>query len=414
MCHARRQWVARDLHERAVDRRRRGRHEDLGRRPRGLDAARAARPQDRHERRGRTCSTSSSRRSARPGPARAVGVAVPSVVDFETGRVRASVNVPLADIALRDVLRERLGMPVVVDNDATCAALAEAYDDDGALVARHLVMFTIGTGVGGGIVIDGRVYRGATGAAAELGHTIVGADLRARAVRARRRLPAARLARVARRRARALNELGAEHGIPRRHRRRRRARRPPRRARRDRAARPAARRRDRQRDQHVRPRPRRRRRRRLRGGRAAARARARGGRALRPARRRHEDADRARRATAPRAGVRGAALLAGQEAAHEAGVRVRVALAVDHAGVPLHDARPRRARSPTATRSSTSASTTTTRTSRSRSVARSPAGEARARHPRLRLRRGRVGGGVQAARHPRRRSATTTTRPRSA
>ena len=103
---------------------------------------------------------------------------MPSVVDFATGRVRASVNVPLADIALRDVLRERLGIPVVVDNDATCAALAEAYDDDGALVARHLVMFTVGTGVGGGIVIDGRIYRGATGAAAELGHTIIGADLR--------------------------------------------------------------------------------------------------------------------------------------------------------------------------------------------------------------------------------------------
>jgi glucokinase len=112
------------------------------------------------------------------GPAQAVGVAVPSVVDFATGRVRASVNVPLANIALRDVLRERLGVPVIVDNDATCAALAEAYDDEGALVARHLVMFTIGTGVGGGIVIDGRVYRGATGGAAELGHTIVGADLR--------------------------------------------------------------------------------------------------------------------------------------------------------------------------------------------------------------------------------------------
>jgi len=111
------------------------------------------------------------------GPAQAVGVAVPSVVDFATGRVRASVNVPLADVALRDVLRERIGVAVVVDNDATCAALAEAYDDDGALVARHLVMFTIGTGVGAGIVIDGRVYRGATGAAAELGHTIVGADL---------------------------------------------------------------------------------------------------------------------------------------------------------------------------------------------------------------------------------------------
>ncbi len=111
------------------------------------------------------------------GHAEAVGVAVPSVVDWETGRIRASVNIPLHDVPLRDVLRERLGVPVYVDNDATCAALAEAYDDAGALVARHLVMFTVGTGVGGGIVIGGRVYRGATGAAAELGHTLVGAML---------------------------------------------------------------------------------------------------------------------------------------------------------------------------------------------------------------------------------------------
>ena len=112
------------------------------------------------------------------GDAAAVGVAVPSVVDWETGSIRASVNIPLQDVPLRAVLRERLGVPVYVDNDATCAALAEAHDDDGRLVARNLVMFTIGTGVGGGIVVGGRVMRGATGAAAELGHTIVGADLR--------------------------------------------------------------------------------------------------------------------------------------------------------------------------------------------------------------------------------------------
>ena len=112
------------------------------------------------------------------GDVAAVGVAIPSVVDWETGRIRYSVNIPLQDVALRQVLREQLGVPVFVDNDATCAALAEAYDDDGQLVARHLVMFTVGTGVGGGIVIGGRVYRGATGAAAEIGHTVVGADLR--------------------------------------------------------------------------------------------------------------------------------------------------------------------------------------------------------------------------------------------
>jgi glucokinase len=148
----------------------------------------------------------------RAGEACAVGVAVPSVVDFETGRVRSSVNVPLQDIPLREVLRERLGVPVYVDNDATCAALAEAYDDDGSLIARHLVMLTVGTGVGGGIVIHGRVYRGATGAAAELGHTIIGADLRRAPFAHRDDFPQpGSLEALAS--GSALNELACEHGV---------------------------------------------------------------------------------------------------------------------------------------------------------------------------------------------------------
>ena len=103
----------------------------------------------------------------------AVGVGIPSVVEFATGRVRSSVNIPLQDVPLRTVLSDRLGLPVFVDNDATVAALAEAHDEQGSLDVRSLVMFTVGTGVGGGIVIDGRSYRGATGAAGELGHTLV-------------------------------------------------------------------------------------------------------------------------------------------------------------------------------------------------------------------------------------------------
>ena len=103
----------------------------------------------------------------------AVGLGVPSVVDWETGRVRASVNIPLTDVPLRAVLRERLGVPVFVDNDASVAALAEAHDAG----VRNLVMFTVGTGVGGGVVIDGRLFRGTTGAAPELGHWVIGADL---------------------------------------------------------------------------------------------------------------------------------------------------------------------------------------------------------------------------------------------
>jgi glucokinase len=106
-----------------------------------------------------------------------VGVGVPSVVEFDAGRVVSSVNIPLADVSLREVLGERLGVPVFVDNDATVAALAEAHDEHMQLVARDLVMLTVGTGVGGGLVLGGRIYRGATGGAGELGHTIIGLDL---------------------------------------------------------------------------------------------------------------------------------------------------------------------------------------------------------------------------------------------
>jgi glucokinase len=111
------------------------------------------------------------------GPAAAVGLGVPSVIDFATGTARTSVNIPLQGVPLRRQLTERLGIPTFVDNDATVAALAEAHDDDFNLLAESLVMITVGTGVGGGIVIGGRIYRGATGAAPELGHIIVGADL---------------------------------------------------------------------------------------------------------------------------------------------------------------------------------------------------------------------------------------------
>ncbi|HET6830322.1 MAG TPA: ROK family protein [Solirubrobacterales bacterium] len=116
--------------------------------------------------------------SVRDDDARAVGVGVPSVIDFEAGRVRTSVNVPLADLPLRSLLEERLDLPAFVDNDANVAALAEACEG-GEIAVDNLVMLTVGTGVGGGIVANGRAYRGTSGGAAELGHTIVAADLEA-------------------------------------------------------------------------------------------------------------------------------------------------------------------------------------------------------------------------------------------
>jgi glucokinase len=114
--------------------------------------------------------------AVRGSEARAVGIGVPSVVEFATGRVRYSVNIPLADLPLRELLTDRIGLPVYVENDASCAALAEAYDGE-ELVASDLVMYTVGTGVGGGLVLGGRLYRGHTGAAPEMGHQIIGMDL---------------------------------------------------------------------------------------------------------------------------------------------------------------------------------------------------------------------------------------------
>jgi glucokinase len=80
----------------------------------------------------------------------------------------------IVDVPLRDLLAERLGLPVVVDNDATAALLAE-WRYGAARGARNVIVLTIGTGVGGGILADGRVVRGATGAAGELGHIVIDA-----------------------------------------------------------------------------------------------------------------------------------------------------------------------------------------------------------------------------------------------
>lgn len=146
------------------------------------------------------------------GPAGAVGIGIPSVVDFETGTARSSVNIPLQGVPLRSLLADRLGVPVFVDNDATVAALAEAHDDDFAVIAQSLVMLTAGTGVGGGIVLGGHIYRGATGAAAELGHQLVAADLADGAPEHSEAAPQpGSLERFAS--GRALDQLGRERGI---------------------------------------------------------------------------------------------------------------------------------------------------------------------------------------------------------
>ncbi len=109
------------------------------------------------------------------GPVAAIGVATASMVDHALGRVVQSTHLPLHDFALRDALEERFHVPVAVDNDATAATIAEHRHGAGRGV-DHLVLLTIGTGIGGGMILGGEPYRGATGAAGEFGHLVVDLD----------------------------------------------------------------------------------------------------------------------------------------------------------------------------------------------------------------------------------------------
>jgi glucokinase len=104
--------------------------------------------------------------------AQALGFGVPSRIDQQAGRALKSVNIPLEGIDLRDRMRERHGLPVALDNDANAAAIAE-WQVGAARGARDVVMLTLGTGVGGGLILDGKPYRGATGSGAELGHIVL-------------------------------------------------------------------------------------------------------------------------------------------------------------------------------------------------------------------------------------------------
>jgi glucokinase len=109
-----------------------------------------------------------------PGAA-AVGLGIPATVDHDKGIARSAVNLPLENLPIREIAGGRTGLPVFVDNDANVAALAE-HLYGAARGTRNAVMLTIGTGIGGGLILNGEIYRGATGAGAELGHTVIEVD----------------------------------------------------------------------------------------------------------------------------------------------------------------------------------------------------------------------------------------------
>ena len=105
----------------------------------------------------------------------AVGVGAAGLVDFDAGMVLWAPNLVYKDLHLRSLLEQEVRLPVVVDNDANVAALAEAVHGAGQ-GSQHQVMVAVGTGIGSGLILDGRIYRGAHGGAGELGHVIVVPD----------------------------------------------------------------------------------------------------------------------------------------------------------------------------------------------------------------------------------------------
>jgi glucokinase len=102
----------------------------------------------------------------------AIGFGLPSTIDQRTGRVVGSVHVPLNDFDFRDHAAERFSIPVALDNDANAAAIAE-WKIGAGRGASHMIMLTLGTGVGGGLILDGKPYRGWVGAGAEIGHMVL-------------------------------------------------------------------------------------------------------------------------------------------------------------------------------------------------------------------------------------------------
>jgi glucokinase len=109
------------------------------------------------------------------GAAEAIGFGIPCTFDSRTGMAVQAANAPLHDIRFHEVMSARLGLPVVVDNDANCAVLAEARIG-AAAGCTDVVLLTIGTGIGGGLLIGGEVFRGWIGGGAEMGHMVVDMD----------------------------------------------------------------------------------------------------------------------------------------------------------------------------------------------------------------------------------------------
>lgn len=101
-----------------------------------------------------------------------VGIGSPGPLDRARGVVIVTPNLGWRDFPLRDAVAERVGLPATLDNDANCATLGEWWCG-AARGGRNVIGMTIGTGIGGGLILDGKLYHGASDAAGEIGHTTI-------------------------------------------------------------------------------------------------------------------------------------------------------------------------------------------------------------------------------------------------
>ena len=113
-----------------------------------------------------------TRRTAPGAEIIGVGVGAPGPLDTRRGIVLLTPNLGWVDLPLRQIIRDRLGLPAMLDNDANCAVLGEWWVG-AARGSRNAIGITIGTGIGGGLILDGKLYHGASDVAGEIGHTTI-------------------------------------------------------------------------------------------------------------------------------------------------------------------------------------------------------------------------------------------------
>ena len=138
-----------------------------------LDRAEATTPADNPE--ATMACMIEAARALMTGQVLAVGVGAAGMVDVAQGVLRYAPNLAWRDLAIAERMRSAIGVPCQLDNDANAAAYAEFRFGAGRGY-RHVLLVTVGTGIGGGIIADGRLFRGTHGFAAEIGHVVVEPD----------------------------------------------------------------------------------------------------------------------------------------------------------------------------------------------------------------------------------------------